>query len=246
MDKTKRANGSVRLAHAGFTLMELMIVVAIIGLLASVAIPSFIRLIYRVRGTEALMSINTMLKGAESYYESEHAAITGDILSRQFPDSDGAFGGCYVFYSSGICPGGMNGAAPFSDNSDTTIAQGTFAALNFGVDDPHYFTYFWADGTGNIIGGQGGGTHRLVPRRRVRFQRTGTGYGGGIGNPGNQPINHALACAETDFGGTDDSTGLAYYLYSFGLHIASDGGIKRDPVVYVGQPGDSCINLSFQ
>ena len=44
----------------GFTLIELMIVVAIIGILAAVAIPAFMKYIRRSKTTEALMNVRKM------------------------------------------------------------------------------------------------------------------------------------------------------------------------------------------
>src|SRR5436853_25572 len=71
----------------GFTLIELMIVVAIIGVLAAVAIPAFVKYIRRSKTTEATMNLRKMYDGAVAYYVGEHADASGHIQNRQFPTS---------------------------------------------------------------------------------------------------------------------------------------------------------------
>src|SRR5579859_496329 len=73
----------------GFTLIELMIVVAIIGILAAVAIPSFIRYTRKSRTMEAVMSLRRMYDGAVAYYIGEHVDKSGSQLHQKFPDSTG-------------------------------------------------------------------------------------------------------------------------------------------------------------
>jgi prepilin-type N-terminal cleavage/methylation domain-containing protein len=56
-----------RKEQAGFTLMELMIVVVILGVLAAVAIPSFRSYVYRARASEAPDFLGEIRQRQESY-----------------------------------------------------------------------------------------------------------------------------------------------------------------------------------
>jgi len=54
--------------QSGFTLIELMIVVAIIGILAAVAIPAFLEYMNSGKGSEGDIAINHLEKNAKAYY----------------------------------------------------------------------------------------------------------------------------------------------------------------------------------
>lgn len=73
----------------GFSLIELMIIVAIIGLLASIAIPSYIKYTRRAMTAEAGMNIRRMYDGAVTYYLAEHADANGVAQDRKFPADAG-------------------------------------------------------------------------------------------------------------------------------------------------------------
>ena len=127
----------MRKRRAGFTLIELMIVVAIIGILAAVAIPAFLKYIKRSKTTEASMNIRRLYDSSVSYYDTDHATPTGAIVQAQFP------------VDAGPHPALADISATKVVTEDWTAA--TWQALNFAVSDPHYFAYQY-NSAGSSIG----------------------------------------------------------------------------------------------
>ena len=60
-----------RKAQRGFTLIELMIVVAIIGILAAVAIPQFLDYMKSSKRSEAMLNLNSIEKAAGAAYAED-------------------------------------------------------------------------------------------------------------------------------------------------------------------------------
>lgn len=83
--------GDTCMGRKGFTLMELMIVVVIVGILSAVAIPLYTGHVTRTRRTEAVSALQTI-----ALYEEKHMAergvygtITQLINNVGLPDPDG-------------------------------------------------------------------------------------------------------------------------------------------------------------
>jgi type IV pilus assembly protein PilA len=134
--------GRIRQDRSGFTLVELMIVVAIIGLLAAIAIPAFTKYVRRARTSEAVGHLNKQWAGSIAYYEADHASLGGRILTKEFPGPSAAWAsatecGCS---SSTFCP---------PANSVWT-SDAVWQSLNFAIPDPHhYMPGYSGTGTGS-------------------------------------------------------------------------------------------------
>ncbi|MBN1205332.1 MAG: prepilin-type N-terminal cleavage/methylation domain-containing protein [Myxococcaceae bacterium] len=85
--------------NRGFTLIELMIVVAIIGILAAIAIPNFIRFQARARQSE----VNTNLKSLFTGLRTQQRMPPGTIRSTGFAPERG---NRYSYHLDDACVGG--------------------------------------------------------------------------------------------------------------------------------------------
>jgi prepilin-type N-terminal cleavage/methylation domain-containing protein len=65
--------GAPRPKQDAFTLIELMVVVVILGVLAAIAIPSFIGYVRRARTSEAVVTLGAMYGAASALYVAEHS-----------------------------------------------------------------------------------------------------------------------------------------------------------------------------
>jgi type IV pilus assembly protein PilA len=117
--------------NRGFTLIELMIVVAILGILAAVAIPAFINYMKRAKTTEATINVDRIYEGTVAYFEKKHVyrGVSRVSGSNCLPA---------VSTQPATVPKGVE---EIGANPAWYVKRSTWEGLDFAVADNHYYRY---------------------------------------------------------------------------------------------------------
>jgi type IV pilus assembly protein PilA len=132
---------SARKIDAGFTLIELMIVVAIIGVLAVLAIFGVSRYLKNARSAEATNTLGAINQAAVIAYNNESAASTTTV---------GAAGAG----SHQLCPSSVGAIPPTppknkkytANPAGDYLTDAGFHCLKFEMNQPQYFAYDYVNG----------------------------------------------------------------------------------------------------
>ena len=115
----------------GFTLIELMIVVVIIGILAAIAIPNFIAMQNRAKEGSTKANMHTLQLASEDYgvaYDGVYATAVAGMIDVRLPQTfknpfDGTTGSGNAWETRGSMggnPSSKSGIASYADSANNT------------------------------------------------------------------------------------------------------------------------------
>lgn len=126
----------IRSSKKGFTLIELMIVVAILAILSVVAVPAFIKYMRKAKTSEAVDMLDKIYKGASDYYSTPRVEKNTAVkLMCQFPADQ-----AQTPLEGSCCDRDTNNDDRCDADPDAWTTD-TWSALKFQITEEHYFVY---------------------------------------------------------------------------------------------------------
>ena len=120
-------------ARAGFTLLEVLIVIVILGVIAGLAIPVYTAQVERARGQEALQGLGAMRESALRYFSQNTTYATMTLANMDY-NANTAVGGQTVHFTYALS--GLGDVPPtftITARRTPTIPGGTISITQAGA-----------------------------------------------------------------------------------------------------------------
>lgn len=171
--------------RAGFTLVELMIVVAIIGILAAIAIPAFTHYIDESKDAEAVEKLKAISDSAVLYYHTPHLLANDPFRKAQ-----------YVYPTSGwkYVPQGKMTIGERKPITADDLKQDGWKDLRFDSSGSHVYQYGYSSSDPVSLDGVPGdiGSRRFMATAAMPLSPTNSRTWSVVGCPNGSVVSAAM------------------------------------------------------
>ena len=155
---TGRNGGRKVRGNQGFTFVELIVVMGILAVLTSLALPAFSKIKDKAREVRAMEEIRGLEKAISAYTIDKGGALPANLAALLIPLPLDPWGHSYIYHqlgSPGVAPDGLPridiALVPLNDDYDL-YSMGPDGATNRSTDDPSSYDDVVRTGDGGYVG----------------------------------------------------------------------------------------------